>query len=56
MLEEKLKAAIVAELKRQAANLPQAPKVEISPELVINGGLDVNALATVVAGSMAGSP
>jgi hypothetical protein len=56
MLEEKLKEAIVAELKRQAANRPQVLKVESSPDLVINGKIDLDALAMVVAGSMAGGP
>lgn len=56
MLEEKLKQAIVAELKRQAANQPQALRVESSPELVVNGRVDLDALAMVVAGSMAGGP
>lgn len=56
MFEEKLKEAIVAELKRQAANHPQVLKVESSPDLVVNGKVDLDALAMVVAGSMAGGP
>lgn len=56
MLEEKLKQAIVAELERQAADRPQALKVESSPQLVVNGTVDLDALAMVVAGSMAGGP
>jgi hypothetical protein len=32
MLEEKLKEAVVGELKRQAADRPQVLKIEISPE------------------------
>lgn len=56
MLEEKLKEAIVAELKRQAADQPQALKVESSPDLVVNGKVDLDSLAMVVAGSMAGGP
>ncbi len=56
MLEEKLKEAIVAELKRQAADRPQALKVTSSPELVVNGEVDLDALAMVVAGSVAGGP
>ena len=56
MLDEKLKQGIVAELMRQAANRPQALRVEGSPEPVINGEVDRDALAMVVAGSMAGGP
>lgn len=56
MLEEKLKGPTVAELKRQAANQPKALKVESSPEHVVDGRVDLHALAMVVAGSMAGGP
>ena len=45
MLEEKLKQAIVAELERQADDRPQALKVETSPQLVVNGTVDLGALA-----------
>jgi hypothetical protein len=56
MLEEKLKEAIVGELKRQAANQPQALRVESSKGLVVNGEVDLDALVMVVAGSVAGGP
>ncbi|MDA9432331.1 hypothetical protein [Bradyrhizobium sp. CCBAU 51627] len=62
MLEEKLKEAIIGELKRQAANRPQALKVETlkvdggSEELVVNGKIDLAELAMVIAGSVAGGP
>ena len=60
MLEEKLKDAIIGELKRQAANRPQALKVETkdggSEELVVNGKIDLAELAMVIAGSVAGGP
>lgn len=56
MLEEKLKEAIVAELRRQAANQPQSLRVERSPDLVVNGKIDLDALVMVVAGSVAGGP
>jgi hypothetical protein len=56
MLEEKLKEAIVAELERQAADQPQALRVESSPDFVVNGKVDLDALAMVVAGSVAGGP
>jgi hypothetical protein len=56
MLEEKLKEAIVGELERQAANQPQTLRVESSPDLVVNGKVDLEALVMVVAGSVAGGP
>lgn len=56
MLEEKLREAIVAELERQAANAPQALRVDSSAGLVVNGKVDLDALAMVVAGSVAGGP
>ncbi|QOZ69889.1 hypothetical protein [Bradyrhizobium arachidis] len=62
MLEEKLKEAIIGELERQAANRPQALKVEGgddakgSEELIVNGRIDLAALAMVIAGSVAGGP
>ncbi|MFB6450355.1 hypothetical protein [Bradyrhizobium tunisiense] len=61
MLEEKLKEAIIGELQRQAANRPQALKVQgaddaSSEELIVNGRIDLGALAMVIAGSVAGGP
>lgn len=62
MLEEKLKEAIVGELQRQAADRPQALKVQGaaeaagSEELTVNGKIDIGALAMVIAGSVAGGP
>jgi hypothetical protein len=57
MLEDKLKEAIVGELKRQAANRPQALKVGgSSEELVVNGKIDLADLVMVIAGSVAGGP
>jgi hypothetical protein len=53
ILEEKLKKVIVAELKRQVANRPQALQVESSSQLVVNSEVDLDALAMVVAGSIA---
>lgn len=54
MLEEKLKEAIVAELKRQAADNPQSLRIESSEKLVVNGQIDLDALVMVIAGSVAG--
>lgn len=62
MLEEKLKDAIIEELKRQAADRPQALKVQgagdvkSSEELTVNGKIDLGALVMVIAGSVAGGP
>ncbi len=57
MLEEKLKEAIIDELKRKAANRPQSLKVEGSAEeLVVNGKVDLADLVMVIAGSVAGGP
>jgi len=57
MLEEKLKQAIIDELKRQAANRPQALKVEgFADELIVNGKIDMADLVMVIAGSVAGGP
>jgi hypothetical protein len=56
MLEEKLKEAIIAELRRQAANRPNSLRVESSPELVVDGKVDLDALVMVVAASVAGGP
>jgi hypothetical protein len=56
MLEQKLKEAIVAELKRQAANDPKSLSVKQSDDLVVNGKIDLDDLAMVIAGAMAGGP
>jgi hypothetical protein len=56
MLEEKLKEAIVAELKRQAANDPQSLRIENSDGLVVEGKIDLDDLAIVIAGAVAGGP
>lgn len=56
MLEEKLKEAIIGELKRQAANRPQSLKVEGGDELIVNGKIDLLDLVMVIAGSVAGGP
>lgn len=56
MLEEKLKEAIIGELKRQAANRPQSLKVEGDDELIVNGKIDLAELVMVIAGSVAGGP
>jgi hypothetical protein len=62
MLEEKLKDAVISELKRQASERPQSLKVDSSAELktreelVVNGKIDLGALVMVIAGSVAGGP
>lgn len=55
-LDEKLKEAIVGELKRQAADKPQSLRISNSRDLVVNGTIDLDALVMVVAGSVAGGP
>jgi hypothetical protein len=55
-LDEKLKEAIVGELKRQAAEKPQSLSVNDAQDLVVNGKIDLDALIMVVAGSVAGGP
>jgi hypothetical protein len=55
-LDEKLKEAIVGELKRQAADNSQALSVSESQDLVVNGKIDLDALVMVIAGSVAGGP
>jgi hypothetical protein len=55
-LDEKLKEAIVGELKRQAADKPQSLRISDSRDLVVNGTIDLDALVMVVAGSVAGGP
>jgi hypothetical protein len=56
MFEEKLKEAIIGELERQAADQPESLKVNSSGDLVVNGKIDIDALAMAVAGAMAGGP
>jgi hypothetical protein len=56
MLEEKLKEAIVAELKRQAANDPQSLRIKSSDGLVVEGKIDLDDLAMAIAGAVAGGP
>ena len=56
MPEEKLKEAIVAELKRQAANDPQLLSIDNADDLVVKGKIDLDDLAMVIAGAVAGGP
>ncbi len=56
MLEEKLKEAIIAELKRQAANDPQSLNIDNADDLVVNGKIDLDDLVMVIAGAVAGGP
>jgi hypothetical protein len=56
VLDEKLKEAIVGELKRQAADRPHSLKVSDSQDLVVNGKIDLDALIMVITGSVAGGP
>jgi hypothetical protein len=56
MLEERLKEAIIGELKRQAANSPRSLQVDDSKGLVIRGKIDIGALVMAIAGSVTGGP
>lgn len=56
MLEEKLKQAIISELKRQAANAPRLLQVDDSKDLLVNGKVNIDELVMVIAGSVAGGP
>lgn len=57
MLEDKLKEAIVDELKRQAEIRPGELSVsEKGRKITVNGDIDLDDLAMVIAGSMAGGP
>ena len=56
MLENKLKEAIVAELKRQAANDPQSLSVKSADGLVVEGKIDLDDRTMVIAGAVAGGP
>jgi hypothetical protein len=55
-LDQKLKEAIVDELKRQAADKPQSLSVKDSENLEVSGKIDLDALIMVIAGSVAGGP
>jgi hypothetical protein len=55
-MEDKVRGAIIDELKRQA-ELSGGPEVRSSEDqLVVNGPIDIDALVMVVIGSMAGGP
>jgi hypothetical protein len=56
MLQEKLKEAIISELKRQAANSPRLLQVDDSKELIVKGKINIDELVLVIAGSVAGGP
>lgn len=57
VLEQKVKQAIVDELKRQAENRPAALSVaEKDGRAEVHGEIDLDDLVMVVVGSMAGGP
>ncbi|WP_167351845.1 hypothetical protein [Bradyrhizobium tropiciagri] len=56
MLEEELREAIIGEFKRQAANRPDALRVQDGGELAVSGKIDLDALVMVIAGSVAVGP
>jgi DNA-binding transcriptional regulator YdaS (Cro superfamily) len=48
-LEQRVREALVAELKRQAASYPQSLSVSDSADFVINGVIDLDSLAVAIA-------
>lgn len=56
MLEEKLKEAIIDELKYQASVDPKGLQIRVSEKLIVNGNIDLDELVMVIAGSVAGGP
>lgn len=56
-MEEKVRAAIIDELKRQAEIDPDKLEVTTNGDRVsVKGEVDVDALVMVIAGSIAGGP
>ena len=57
MLEEKIREAIIAELKRQSENSPSRLSFEDNKETIqINGSVNVEDIVMVIVGSVAGGP
>lgn len=56
MLEEKLRDAIIGELKRQAASRPDLLRVHDAEDLAVHGCVDLDALVMVIVGLVAGRP
>ena len=55
-MEEKVRAAIIDELKRQAAMENELTVTETGDKLMVDGPVDVDAIVMVIAGSVAGGP
>ena len=55
-MEEKLRTAIIDELRRQAEIDRELDVQQDGDRLVINGSIDLDALIMVIAGSVAGGP
>lgn len=55
-MEEKVRAAIIDELKRQAAETEGLSVQETGDRLEVHGPVDVDAIVMVIAGSVAGGP
>lgn len=56
MLEEEIVEAIKTELERRAAEKPSDLSVDPANGFRVNGSIDLDALATAIAGSVAGGP
>jgi hypothetical protein len=55
-MEEKVRNAIIEELKRQAAETPDLSIDAEDDQLIVEGPIDLDALVMVVIGSLAGGP
>ncbi|PAP92611.1 hypothetical protein [Mesorhizobium wenxiniae] len=57
MMEEKVREAIVTELERQAEVSPSKLRISVrDEELVADGKIDLDGLATAIVGAVAGAP
>lgn len=57
MNEDQVREAIIAELGRQAEASPSTLQVETEDDrMIVNGEIDLDALAMAIIGSMAGGP
>jgi hypothetical protein len=55
-MEDKIRTAIIEELRRQAAEEPEFEVDSEDDRLVVHGPIDLDALVMVVIGSVAGGP
>ncbi|CAA9396673.1 MAG: hypothetical protein AVDCRST_MAG15-760 [uncultured Rubellimicrobium sp.] len=55
-MEEKVRNAIIEELTRQSAEMPDLKLRVAEPGVIVHGPVDLDALVMVVLGAMAGGP